>query len=117
MQLVEKGLIGLDDPLDKLMPEMTSNPTLTVAGEFVDAKKAITFRHLLIYTAGFGCDFLDYQLQSSIDLDGNMMIHQDYLKLAIWYQYKLGRKNCRKNKRSRPRIILAEDANEQAILD
>ena len=54
LQLVEKGLIGLDDPLDKLMPEITSIPILKETGELVEAKKAITLRNLLTHTAGFG---------------------------------------------------------------
>lgn len=64
LQLVEKGLIGLDDPLDKLMPEMTSIPILTETGELVEAKKSITLRNLLTHTAGFGYEFLDDRLQS-----------------------------------------------------
>lgn len=64
LQLVEKGLIGLDDPLDKLMPEMTSIPILTETGALVEAKKAITLRHLLTHTAGFGYAFMDDRLQS-----------------------------------------------------
>lgn len=64
LQLVEKGLIGLDDPLDILMPEMTSIPILTETGELVEAKKAITLRNLLTHSAGFGYEFLDDRLQS-----------------------------------------------------
>lgn len=30
LQLVERGLIGLDDPLDKHTPELTSQPIITV---------------------------------------------------------------------------------------
>jgi len=63
LQLVEKGLIGLDDPLDKLMPEMTSIPILTAEGQLVKANKTITLRNLLTHTAGFGYDFLDNRLQ------------------------------------------------------
>ena len=63
LQLVEKGLIGLDDPLDELMPEMTSIPILTKNGELVKANKSITLRNLLTHTAGFGYDFLDERLQ------------------------------------------------------
>ena len=33
LQLVEKGLIGLDDPLNELMPEMVSIPILTEEGK------------------------------------------------------------------------------------
>jgi methyl acetate hydrolase len=64
LQLVEKGLIGRNDPLDKLMPEMTSIPILKETGELVEAKKAITLRNLLTHTAGFGYEFLDDRLQS-----------------------------------------------------
>jgi CubicO group peptidase (beta-lactamase class C family) len=63
LQLVEKGLIGLDDPLDKLMPEMTSIPILTTNGDLVEAGKIITLRHLLTHTAGFGYDLFDDRLQ------------------------------------------------------
>lgn len=64
MQLVEKELIGLDDPLNELMPEMTSIPILNKKGELVEAKKVITLRHLLTHTAGFGYDFVQPRLQA-----------------------------------------------------
>ena len=41
IQLVEQGKIGLDDPLDRLMPEMASIPLLTKKGELVKATKSI----------------------------------------------------------------------------
>ena len=63
LQLVESGLIGLDDPLDSLMPEMTSIPILTTNGDLVAASKPITLRHLLTHTAGFGYEFFDKRLQ------------------------------------------------------
>ena len=43
LQLVEQDLIDLDDPLDELMPEMTSIPILTEKGVLVEPKKVITF--------------------------------------------------------------------------
>lgn len=64
LQLVEKGLIGLDEPLNNLMPEMTAIPILTETGELVEAKKPITLRHLLTHTAGFGYDIFEHRLQS-----------------------------------------------------
>ena len=64
LQLVEQDLIGLDDPLDELMPEMTSIPILDKEGNLVEAKNSITLRSLLTHTAGFGYDFLDSRLQT-----------------------------------------------------
>ncbi len=64
MQLVENGLIGLDDPLDELMPEMSSIPIMNEKGELREARNAITLRHLLTHTAGFGYEFLDPGLQA-----------------------------------------------------
>ncbi len=64
LQLVEQGLIGLDDPLNDLMPEMSEIPILTEEGELFKAEKTITLRHLLTHTAGFGYDFLDERLQT-----------------------------------------------------
>lgn len=64
MQLVEQGKIGLDDPLDELMPEMASIPILTNEGELVKANKSITLRQLLTHTSGFGYDFTDSRIQN-----------------------------------------------------
>ncbi len=62
LQLVEQGKIKLDEPLDKLMPEMTSIPILQPDGKLVKAKKTITLRQLLTHTSGFGYDFDSYRL-------------------------------------------------------
>ncbi len=64
LQLVEQGLIDLDEPLDELMPEMTSIPILSTEGDIVEASKSITLRHLLNHTAGFGYDLFDERLQT-----------------------------------------------------
>jgi methyl acetate hydrolase len=53
LQLVEKGLIGLDDPLNELMPEMSSIPILGADGRLVNSDQAITLKHLLTHTSGF----------------------------------------------------------------
>lgn len=53
LQLVEKGLIGLDDPLNELMPEMTSIPILNKEGNLEQNNQSITLRQLLTHTSGF----------------------------------------------------------------
>ncbi|MEN8250216.1 MAG: serine hydrolase domain-containing protein [Bacteroidota bacterium] len=53
LQLVEQGLIGLDDPLNDLMPEMVSIPILTDEGELIESDQIITLRQLLTHTSGF----------------------------------------------------------------
>ena len=57
LQLVEQGKLQLDEPLDKLMPEMAEIPILSKDGKLVKATKSITLRHLLTHTAGFGYPF------------------------------------------------------------
>lgn len=53
LQLVEKGLIGLDDPLNDLMPEMVSIPIIDDNGELIQSDLEITLRQLLTHTSGF----------------------------------------------------------------
>ena len=54
LQLVDKGLISLDEPLDKFLPEMTDIKILNEKNILVEPKVKITLRHLLTHTAGFG---------------------------------------------------------------
>lgn len=63
LQLVEQGLLSLDDPLNELMPEMTTIPIMRADGELYKSDAPITLRHLLTHTAGFGYEFLDARLQ------------------------------------------------------
>jgi len=64
LQLVEQGLIGLDDPLNELIPEMTSIPILTEDGNLYKSEASITLRHLLTHTSGFGSDFTSLRLNN-----------------------------------------------------
>jgi CubicO group peptidase (beta-lactamase class C family) len=58
MALVEAGLIGLDEPVDRLLPELAGRRVLRdLAGpldDTVPAQRAITTRDLLTFTFGFG---------------------------------------------------------------
>ena len=62
MQLVERGLLSLDEPIDPILPELANPDILTgfdEAGQPIvePAKKAITLRHLLTHTSGLGYAF------------------------------------------------------------
>jgi methyl acetate hydrolase len=59
LQLVEKGLVGLDEDLSRLMPEMSDIPVLTDDKRLVEGSNPITLRHLLTHTSGFGYVFTD----------------------------------------------------------
>lgn len=61
MQLVEQGLIKLDDDLSAVLPNMAKIPILN-NGQLTAPKNAITLRHLLTHTSGFGYDVTDSQL-------------------------------------------------------
>ncbi len=58
MALIEEGLIGLDEPVDRLLPELTDRRVLRdMSGpldDTVPAQRAITTRDLLTFTFGFG---------------------------------------------------------------
>lgn len=64
LQLVEKGLIGLDDPLNELMPEMVSIPILDEDGNLRHSDQVITLRQLLTHTSGFSYESNSEKLQS-----------------------------------------------------
>ena len=62
LQLVEKGLIGLDEPLNDLMPEMVSIPILGENGVLYQSDEVITMRQLLTHTSGFSQKFFSSKL-------------------------------------------------------
>ena len=61
LQCVNKGLIHLDEPLTKILPEFNGKEILTeVSGSdltFEPSKNGITARHLLTHTSGLGYRF------------------------------------------------------------
>jgi len=58
MALIQEGLIGLDEPVDRLLPELADRRVLReMSGpldDTVPARRAITTRDLLTFTFGFG---------------------------------------------------------------
>ncbi len=61
MALVDEGLLGLDDPVDELLPELADRRVLRALDGPIDdtvpAARPITTRHLLTFTMGFGMTF------------------------------------------------------------
>jgi CubicO group peptidase (beta-lactamase class C family) len=58
LALVDEGLLGLDEPVDRLLPELAHRRVLRrpdgALGDTVPANRAITTRDLLTFTFGFG---------------------------------------------------------------
>jgi CubicO group peptidase (beta-lactamase class C family) len=58
LALVEEGLFGLDEPVDRLLPELADRRVLRAVDGALDdtvpAQRAITARDLLTFTFGFG---------------------------------------------------------------
>ena len=58
LAVIEEGLIGLDEPVDRLLPELSDRRVLTRMDgpleDTVPAERAITARDLLTFTNGFG---------------------------------------------------------------
>lgn len=67
MQLVEQGKLALDAPIGQLLPDLAAPQVLVGFDEdgkpqLRPAKKALTLRHLLTHTAGFGYNFTEHEL-------------------------------------------------------
>jgi CubicO group peptidase (beta-lactamase class C family) len=58
MSLVEDGTLGLDEPVDRWLPELAGRPVLrsldSALDDVVDLVRPITLRHLLTFTHGYG---------------------------------------------------------------
>lgn len=62
LQLVEQGLLELDQPVDNYLPGIQKIPILGSSGELVPPSVPITLRHLLTHTSGFAYAIFDRRL-------------------------------------------------------
>lgn len=67
LQLVEQGRLSLDGPLENLLPDLANLQVIDgfdADGNVVLrlAKRAITLRHLLTHTSGFGYEFMNVDM-------------------------------------------------------
>lgn len=74
LRLVEAGKLSLDAPLGTLLPELAELRVfegLDASGkpQFRPAKRALTLRHLLTHTAGFGYEFMSARLNEALGED------------------------------------------------
>ena len=68
LRLVAQGKLTLDEPISRLVPELTAPSIITAfsdAGEpiLIPAQRAITLRHLLTHSAGLGYDTWNPEIQ------------------------------------------------------
>ena len=69
LQMVEAGRIGLDDPLEPVLPELREIEIIAEDGSRSVATRAITLRDLLRHTAGFGYAFNSPQIAAELEFD------------------------------------------------
>ena len=79
LQLVEKGLVGLDDPLGPVLGVLSDLQVLEEfeadgAPKLRPARGAMTLRHLLTHTSGFGTDIWSPELTRYMEATGTPSI-------------------------------------------
>ena len=89
LQCVEKGLLGLDDPIDTVLPEFRDPRILTGFDEaekpiLKPASKLPTLRHLLTHSSGIGYSGMDPLLVKWWAQQGNQ---PDMVNTSIKYSY------------------------------
>lgn len=70
LRLVERGIIGIDDPVAKYIPEF-GHLTYRSRDEVKPCTKAITIRHLFAMRGGLSYDFNMPSLKSALSADGD----------------------------------------------
>lgn len=74
LRLVEAGRLGLDDAVDRWLPELADRHVLTsptaALDDTVPADRSITLRHLLTNTSGYGMALVSSPLQQAMSDNG-----------------------------------------------
>lgn len=79
LQLWEKGLFSLEDPISKYMPEF-QNMTVRSGDTVVPAEKAITIRHLMTMTAGLSYNTKSPHLQELRERTGGNCSTREFVQ-------------------------------------
>ncbi|MEE2973544.1 MAG: serine hydrolase domain-containing protein [Planctomycetota bacterium] len=69
LQLVERGLVGLDEPLETILPALREIGITRKDGSIVAATRPLTLRDLLRHTAGFGYFFNSPVIMAQLQVD------------------------------------------------
>ena len=72
MQLYEKGMFHLSDPISKFLPELAELSVMDDEGNLTPNKEPISMQQLLTHTAGFSYGF------------SNSKVDQEYNKAELW---------------------------------
>ena len=70
MQLIEKGILGINDPAYRYFPSLKTTYIKDANGELTPAKNTITIGHLLSMTSGFSYDIKNPKVQELIEQSG-----------------------------------------------
>lgn len=85
LRLVQRGLLGLDDPVERWLPELAARRVLRVPDAELDdtvaATAPITVRHLLTNTSGYGMMTEPCPLQQAM-IDGGTQAGQEPLEIG-----------------------------------
>jgi len=70
MQLVEQGKLSLDEPIERILPQLANPKILEDDGTLKPATTPITLKHLLTHTAGFSYRFASKAYQDYAAANG-----------------------------------------------
>ena len=84
LQQVESGLIGINEPLNNIVPELADVPCINKEGSMTRPNADITMKHLITHTAGFGYFFTSDELENYLGkapFGKDLIQHQMSLRL------------------------------------